>query len=156
MAKNNFSLNFDGFLDYAKQLDELGTEYLVKATENALTKSKEYANQQILNAMKTSPYQFSQGREGKSGRKATGKAKKSVVEVSQKPVEWEGSICTAYVGANLKDAPEELILALGTPHIKGDTNLKNAIKVKGKYRKEMSLIQQQEFLKVIKEASENG
>lgn len=156
MAKNKFSLNFDGFLDYANQLEKLGDQYLKQATENAMTKSKEYANEQIINAMSKSPYQFSQGREGSSGRKATGKAKKSVVEVSQKPVEWDGTICTAYVGADLKIAPETLILALGTPHIKADTNLKNALKVKGKYRKEMSLIQQQEFLKVIKEASENG
>ena len=150
MAKNNFSLNFDGFLDYAKQLDELGDKYLKQATENALTKSKEYANNSIINAMKTSRFNFN------GSDRSTGKALKSVEEVNAKPVEWEGTICTAYVGTDLKVAPEALILALGTPHIKGDTNLKNALKVKGKYRKEMSLIQQQEFLKVIKEASENG
>ena len=150
MAKNNFSLNFDGFLDYAKKLDELGTEYLAKATENALTKSKEYANEQIVSAMKSSRFNF----DG-TGR-SKGKSIKSVEEVNSKPIEWEGSVCKAYVGVDLKDAPEALILALGTPHIKGDNNLKNALKVKGKYRKEMSLIQKEEFLKVIKEASENG
>lgn len=150
MAKNKMGLDFDGFLQFAEQLDQLGTQYLKQATENAMTKSKEYANEQIINAMNSSRFNF------KGTGRSTGKALKSVEEVNAKPVEWEGSVCTAYVGADLKIAPEELILALGTPHIKADTNLKNAIKVKGKYRKEMSLIQQEEFLKVIKEASKNG
>lgn len=150
MGKNNFSLNFDGFLDYAKQLDEMGQSYLKQATENALVKSKDYANEQIINAMNSSRFNFSG-----SGR-STGKAKASVEQVQSKPIEWNGTIAKAYIGADLKVAPETIILALGTPHIKGDTNLKNALKVKGKYRKEMSLIQQQEFFKVIEEANKNG
>ena len=67
-------------------------------------------------------------------------------------MEWDGKEAIAKVGADLKVAPELLILALGTPHIKADRNLNNAIKVKGKYRKEVSNIQQEEFFKVIKEA----
>ena len=42
MAKNKFGLQFDGFMDYARQLDDLGKGYLQKAVDNALTKSKEY------------------------------------------------------------------------------------------------------------------
>lgn len=151
MAKNKFGLDFDGFLDLAKQIDELGEGYLQQATNNALQKSKEYANGEIIRAMETSPYHFIKG-QGKS----TGKALKSVQEVEQKPVEWDGTIAKAYIGADLKVAPEAIILAHGTPHIKPDTKLKNALQVKGAVRKEVSRIQQEEFFKVLEEARNNG
>lgn len=151
MAKNKFGLDFDGFLDLSKQIDQMGEGYLKKATDNALTKSKEYANAEIIRAMETSPYHFNKG-QGRS----TGKALKSVQEVAKKPVEWDGTIAKAYIGSDLKEAPEAIILAMGTPHLKADTKLKNALKVKGAVRKEVSRIQQEEFFKVMKEASENG
>lgn len=151
MAKNKFGLDFEGFLDLAKQIDEMGEGYLQQATNNALQKSKEYANGEIIRAMNTSPYNFIKGQ----GR-ATGRALGSVEEVEQKPVEWDGTIAKAYIGANLKVAPEAIILAHGTPHIKPDTKLKNALQVKGAVRKEVSRIQQEEFFKVLKEANGNG
>lgn len=151
MAKNKFGLDFDGFLDLAKQIDEIGEGYLQQATNNALQKSKEYANGEIIRAMNTSPYHFIKGQ----GR-ATGRALGSVEEVEQKPVEWDGTSAKAYIGANLKVAPEAIILAMGTPHLKPDTKLKNALKVKGAVRKEVSRIQQEEFFKVMKEANKNG
>lgn len=165
MAKNNFGLNFDGFLDYAEQIDKLGEGLLKKATENALTKSKDYANNSILEAMEKSPYEFTHNQQSNKGvggiasgegknRRATGKAIKSVKNIMEKPVEWNGNTAIAYVGADLKEAPELLILALGTPHLQGDRNLNNAIKVKGKYRKEVSKIQQEEFMKVLREAQQ--
>ena len=163
MAKAKFGLEFDGFLELAERIDRMGGEKLKTAVENALTKSKEQANKQISKAMGESPYQFAQGRASDKGvggvsagngknRPATGKAKKSLYQVSNEKVEWDGKEAIAKVGADLKVAPELLILALGTPHIKADRNLNNAIKVKGKYRKEVSNIQQEEFFKVIKEA----
>ena len=164
MAKNKFGLDFDGFLELADQIDKMGGELLKEAVTNAMTKSKEYANAQIAKAMNESPFQFSQGRASDKGvgglakstngknRPSTGKAKKSLFQVSNEQVEWEGKEAIAKIGADLKVAPELLILALGTPHIQGDRNLNNAIKVKGKYRKEASRIQQEEFFKVIKEA----
>lgn len=164
MAKKKFAVDFDGFLELAEQIDNMGEGYLKKATENALIKSKEYANKTIIEAMEKSPYAFNQNQQSNKGvgglakgntgknRRATGKAKKSVNQISEKPVEWVGNEAVAYVGADLEEAPEVLILALGTPHIKGDKNLNNALKVKGKYRKEMSKIQQEEFMKVLEEA----
>lgn len=152
MAKNNFSLNFDGFLDLANQIDQMGEGYLKKATDNALSKSKDYANNAIIEAMKNSPYAFEKGhKSSQSNKPSTGKALKSVEEVDKKPIEWEGTIAKAYIGANLKIAPEAIILAMGTPHIQADTNLRNALKVKGKYAKEVSKIQQEEFMKVMEE-----
>ena len=146
MAKNKFGLDFDGFLDFAKQIDELGDGYLQKATDNALTKSKEYVNAEVMRAMDASPYNFIAGQGYSKGR-----SKASVEKVEQMPVEWEGTTAKAYIGVDLSKAPEAIILASGTPHIKPDTKLKNALKVKGNVRKEASRIQQEEFQKVIAE-----
>ena len=164
MGKNKFGLDFENFLSYAEQLDRLGTDKLKQATENALNKSKEYANNSILEAMDQSPYAFNRNERSSKGvggvaepsggnnRRPKGKAKKSVENTAAKPVEWKGNEAYAYIGGDLKEAPEIIILALGTPHIKADKNLHNAKKVKGKYKKEVSRIQQEEFIKVLKEA----
>ena len=58
MAKNNFSLNFDGFIDYAKQIGELGDDALKLAVDNAFSKSKEYVNDEVKKAMDASKYNF--------------------------------------------------------------------------------------------------
>lgn len=156
MAKAKFGLDFEGFLDLAKQVDELGSTYLKQATNNALEKSKDYANTEIVIAMKSSKYAFVSGKRSGKNRPATGKAMKSVQETAKKPVEWNGTVATAYIGPDLQEAPEALILAMGTPHIKKDTKLYNAIKVKGKVRKAVETIQQKEFQKIIEEAMNNG
>ena len=149
MARNKFSLNFDGFLDLARQIDELGEGYLKQATENALTKSKEYVSGQVMEALEKSPYNF------KGTERSHGTTKKSAEEVSSIPIEWQGTLAILPVGVSWYDAPQATLLAYGTPHIKGDTKLKNALKVKGKVGKEVSRIQKEEFLKIIKEAK-NG
>lgn len=151
MAKKKFDLDFDEFLEYSKKLDELGQNYLRTATDNALTKSKDYANAEIEKAMETSQYHFKNG----EGR-ATGKALASAQTTAKEPVIWEGTTAKAYVGPDLKIAPEAIILALGNPHLKADTKLKNALQVKGKIKKEVSRIQQEEFFKVLKEATNDG
>jgi hypothetical protein len=147
MARQKFSLNFDGFLEYANKVDQLGKGYLKTATENALTKSKDYINSAISQAMDASPYHFNR----EPGSRSKGTAKKSLKETASLPVEWEGSVAYAYIGADLKVAPEEIILAMGSPHIRADVNLRKAIKAKGKYGKESARIQQEEFAKVIEE-----
>ena len=153
MAKAKFGLEFDGFLELAERIDKMGGDKLKVAVENAMTKSKDYANEMAKDAMNRSFYSFDKGKPNAEGhRYATGKAMESLNEVASKPIEWHGNECVAYIGGDLKDAPEVLILALGTPKLKADRNLNNAIKVKGKYRKEASRIQQEEFFKVIKEA----
>lgn len=151
MAKNKFGLDFDGFLDLAREVDNLGVDALKTATENALTKSKEYIDAEIVAAMNSSPYSFTAGKKHSKGR-----ARASAEEVAKIPVEWDGTVAKAYIGVDLKKAPETIILANGTPHIKADTKLKNALKVKGKVQKEVSRIQQEEFQKVISEAMKNG
>ena len=151
MGKNKFSLDFDDFLKLADQVDRLGDGYLKQATENSLRKSTDYVNQEVENAMNKSKYSFNAGQGGSKGG-----ARASLEKVSQMPIEWEGTKAFAYIGVDLSEATEVIYLMNGTtlngnPHIKADTKLNNAIKVKGKVKKKASEIQKEEFTKVIEE-----
>lgn len=146
MARNKFDLNFDGFLDFARDLDALGEGYLQKAVDNAFTATKNFVNAEVEKAMDSSPYHF----DGQGYSK--GESKKSLEEVKAKPVEWNGTVATAKAGVNLSEAPQAIILAYGTPHSAGDKKLLNALKVKGNIRKEVDRIQAEEFNKVMEEA----
>ena len=150
MAKNKFSLNFDGFLDLAREVSELGDEALKKAVDNAFTVSKDYVNNEVAKAMEQSRYNFD------GTGYSRGKAKASLEEVAELDVTWNGTVAEAYIGVKTKEALEVLFLSYGTPHIAADTKLLNAIKVKGKVKKEVERIQQEEFTKVIEEALTNG
>lgn len=145
MAKG-FSLDFNGFLDLAEEIGNLGEGYLQDAVDRAFTASKNYVNDEIESAMNASKYHF----DGTGYSK--GKAKASFEKVRQKPVEWNGTTATAYIGVDLSEAPEMIFLIYGTPHMQKDTKLYNAIKVKGKIKKEVERIQKAEFDKVIEEA----
>lgn len=145
--KKNFSLDFGGFLDFAGQIEELGgSTALKKATENAIKKSAQIANINVGKVLANSKYSFKQGVKGSKGR-----AEKSLAEIGRQPVVWEGTVIKAPVGVDLEDAYEVMILIMGTPHIKPDTKLKQAIKVKGRYKRDVQRIQQSEFLKVLQE-----
>ena len=149
MPKNNFSLDFDGFLDYARQVSELGEDALKKAVENAFKASKDYVNEEVEKAMDASPYHFD------NTGYSRGKGKKSLEKVKEMPVEWDGTVSKAYVGVRMREALEVHFIIHGAPHTPKDTNLFNAIKVKGKHKKEVERIQQEEFKKVIEEALSN-
>lgn len=152
MAKGKFSLNFDGFLDLAARISEAGGEAALKqATENALAKSAEIANEEVAQAMSKSRFSFTAGVKGSKGR-----ARRSAAKVANAPVKWEGTTAAAQIGVDLSEAPEVAILMYGTPHIKPDTQLKNAIKVKGKVRKKVDEAQAAEFNAVIKKVMEGG
>lgn len=152
MAKSKFSLDFSGFLDLAARISEAGGEAaLKKATENALSKSAEIANAEVAAAMNKSRYSFTSGVKGSKGR-----ARRSAAEIAAAPVSWEGTQASAKIGVDLADAPEVAILMHGAPHIKPDTQLKNAIKVKGKVRKKVDEAQAAEFNAVMREVLEGG
>ena len=147
MAQNKgFSLNFDGFLDLAEEIDELtDTDYLLKVAEQTLEKTKEYVNKEIFLAMNSSSFNFTKG-EGYS----QGKAIESFNEVAKMPTEVNGTTVTAYAGFDLDKAPEALILATyGAPHRAYDTKLQNAIKVKGKVKKEVERLQKEAFTNAL-------
>lgn len=152
MAKSKFALDFDGFLDLAARVSEAGgDEALKRATENALSKSKDIANEEVARAMEKSRYSFTAGVKGSKGR-----AKKSAAEIAETPVSWEGTTAAARIGVSLAAAPEVAILMHGSPHIAPDTALKNAVKVKGKVRKRVDEVQAAEFNKVLSEIMEGG
>lgn len=150
MAKTNFSLNFDGFLDFARQIDNLGDGALQRAVDNALIASKNYVNDEVLKAMDASRYNFD------GTGYSRGKAKRSLNLVRDLPVEWTGSIASAYMGVRMRDALEVHFIIYGAPHTPKDNNLYNAIKVKGKHKKAVEEIQKNEFIKVIEEELTRG
>ena len=150
MAKKGFSLNFDGILDLTRDIESLGDGFLQKAVDNAFAKSKEYVNNEVSRAMDDSRYNFD------GTGYSQGNAKASLKAVEKLPVEWTGTVAKAYIGVKTREALEVLFLGYGTPHIAADTKLINAIKVKGKVKKEVERIQSEEFDKVIEEALRNG
>lgn len=146
MANKGFSLDFDGFLDLAKNIGELGEDVLRKAVDDALTASKDYANAEIEKAMNSSRYNF----DGQGYSK--GKAKASLQKVRVKPVEWNGSVAKALIGVDLNDAPEMLFIMHGTPHMAKDTAIYNALKVKGKHKTKIAELQKDIFNKALEDA----
>lgn len=151
MAKN-FSLDFKDFLDVAYRISEAGgDEALKRAVESAFEGSKDIQNIEIGKAMKNSKYSFKAG-----VKRSRGRARGSLKEVAETPVQWDGTVATAHIGVDIAEAPEVAILIHGTPHIPPDTNLKNAIKVKGKYLKKVKEIQAEKFNEVISEIMEGG
>lgn len=148
MAKKGFSLDFDGFLSFAEQLDELGgSDALLSATVKALDESKTYVNNAVKEAMLASEYNF----DGTGYSK--GDAEKSLKEISKVPVMVEGTVVKAYTGVDLADTPEVIILAVeGAPNRAKDVKLSNAVRVKGKIRKEVDKIQENVFFKALTEA----
>lgn len=146
MAQKGFSLDFKDFLDYAEGISEkYGDEWLLYAAEQAVEEARKYVNAEIYKAMQNSSFSFTEGVEYSQG-----KAMESLTEISNMPTEVNGTVVTAYAGVDLEKAPEALILATyGAPHRAYDTKLQNAIKVKGKVKKEVEKIQKEIFTKVL-------
>lgn len=144
MAKG-FSLDFNGFLDLAEDISNIGDNVLLDATVKALEESAKLTNIEVGAAMKKSKFNFTKGK-GYS----QGKARESLIKVSQMPTEVNGTEVIAYAGVDLKDAPEALILSMkGTPHEAGDKKLLNALKVKGSFRKKIDKLQSDIFTNVL-------
>lgn len=138
MAQNTgFSLDFKGFLDLAEEIDELGKgDMLLEVAKTAIQETKDFVNKECEQALDNSKYSFDKG-EGYS----QGKARASLEKVKRMPVEVNGTEVTGYAGFDLAEAEEALILAYGTPHLAKDKALYNAIKVKGKVKKDVEKLQ---------------
>ena len=140
--KRTANIDFDEFLDYAKELDSIGEKYLREATEKAMIATAKYLNSETEAAMNKSKFNF----------KNTGDSMKSLKKVEAMGIEWDGYIAKTFVGVDLSEAPQELILSVkGTPHNAPDRNLYNALKGKGKHKKQVEKIQSDEFFKVLQE-----
>ena len=152
MAKG-FSLDFDGFLDLAEDISNISDELLLEATKTALDQSRVYVNEKVGQALKKSEYNFTKG-EGYS----QGDARASLIEVSKMPVEVNGTEVIAYAGIDMEKAPEAVILAVkGAPNRSPDLQLRHALQVKGKVRKQVDKIQEDIFIgTLLKEALKSG
>lgn len=149
MAKG-FSLDFNGFLDLAEEISNIGDDVLLDATIKALDESRKLTNIEIGAAMKASPYSFKKGE-----KYSQGDARASLIEVSNIPVEVNGTEVVAYAGVDLSKAPEVAILMHGTPHLAKDKKLYNAVKVKGSFRKKIDQLQKDIFNNALEEALKN-
>lgn len=149
MAQNKgFSLDFKGFLDLAEDISNIDNDLLLGATVKALEASRDIADIEIGKAMKNSKYSFTKGE-----KYSQGAARQSLIEVDSMPTEINGTEVTVYAGVDLDKAPEVLILAMkGTPHEGADKQLSNAIKVKGKVKKQIDKVQGQIFHEALREA----
>ena len=146
-GKRSSRIDFSGFMDLAKDIDNISEKYLRKAVENALVKTKDYLNNETLKAMDSSKFDF----------KDDGESIKSLFEIEDMPIEWNGYICKAFVGVDLSKAPQTLILAVvGSPKQSADRNIYNALKGKGKHKKVVMKIQEEEFYKVLQEGLLDG
>ena len=149
-SQRGISIDFNGITELQTTLASLGGEVYKKAVVNALAASKDYVNGEILKAMEQSPYNF----DGKGYSQE--KAKKGLSKVEKMDVEVRGAEAVAYAGVSFNEAPELWYIAHGAPHTPADPNIYNAVRVKGKVKKEVERIQQEEFTKVIEEALRNG
>ena len=145
MALNKgFGIDFNGFLDLAEEIDTKwsGSEnFLIPVVVEALDATREYVNREIERAMANSKYNFDEG-QGYS----QGDIKRSLEKVKQMPVEVNGTEVTAYAGIDMADQAEEILyLIYGAPTTPKDNKLYNAIKVKGKVKKEVERIQREIF-----------
>ena len=147
-VNKGFGLDFNGFLELAEDISNIGNDLLLDTATKALDASRELVNIEIGKAMKNSKFSFKKG-EGYS----QGDARKSLVEVDKMPVEVSATTVTAYAGVDLSKAPEVLILAVhGSPHEAKDAKLHQAIAVKGKVRNKVNEIQEAIFSNALKEA----
>jgi hypothetical protein len=146
-GKVKFGINFDGFLDYAREIDEkYGEEALKEATGSALRATKDYLNAEIVKAMNESPYNFD-----RTGRTREAHAKKTRVH---RTVTWNGTVATIYVGFEFPEGLPARYLSSGTivhgsPHVKPDMNLRHAMMGTGKHEEVIAEIQQNEFAEVL-------
>lgn len=150
MAQNKgFGIDFNGFLDLAEQIDEkFNTQELIWAAEVALERTKDYVNGEIAKIVyvggASKDWTFDKG-----VNYSQGKAQESFSKVSNMSVEVVGTEVTAYAGFDLADAPEVLLIIYGTPHTSADKKLYNAVKVKGRVKKEVERIQKDAFTKAL-------
>ena len=123
MAK--MSIVFDGFKELAYRIDK-SNGGLEKAVDEALTETQKLIQSNVSSA--ASPY----ANKGKKGY-ATGAMYDSIIKDAK--IEWHGSVAKVEVGFKLKGSASgggwhSIFIMYGTPRIRKDTKVFNAIKGK--------------------------
>lgn len=119
--KNKITLQFSGFEEMMKQLDELaGTDGIKRAVEAALKTSKQEVNKGIVEALQ--PSKLPAG-----GKYSTGETKQAIDKNFS--VTWNGSVAEIPIGFDIKKSGgmTSIYLMYGTPRMKPDSELFNAI-----------------------------
>lgn len=119
--KNKISLQFKGFEELTKKIDDLaGTDGLKRAVEAALKTSKQEVNKEITAALQ--PSKFPAG-----GIYSTGKTKAAINK--DFAVKWAGMVAEIPIGFDMSKSGgmTSIYLMYGTPRMKPDNELFNAI-----------------------------
>lgn len=143
MAK--MSITFDGFADLADAIDRAGGD-LKKAVDEALTDTQKLIQDNVQSAAEV--YQHG-GRKGY----ATGKMYDAIIRNPE--VEWKGSVAEVGTGFSTNDRHtvagfmHSIFVMYGTPRMKKDTKVYNAIKG-SKIRSDIAAKQQEVMEKHLK------
>lgn len=119
--KNKITLQFKGFEELTKKIDELaGTDGVKRAVEAALKSSKQEVNQRITAALQPSKLPA-------HGNFSTGKTKAAMNK--DFAVKWAGMTAEIPIGFDMAKAGGiiSIFLMYGTPKMKPDNELFNAI-----------------------------
>ena len=143
MAKKG-GIDFSELLELGAKLDELaGDEGIKRAVEGAMIATDKYVTKEVEKAVASSKFNFDR----------TGDTKEAIEKDLK--VEWDGMTARIKDGFILKeggkpvDGMTSIYLMYGTPLIKPDTKLKNAVRGTGKHKKEIQKIQSEVFQRVI-------
>ena len=133
MSKNRLKIDFDCFSYVLDDLERLGAS-LNKPVEQSLIKSRNIINDKVKIAMVK--------------HKRTGKTEASI---KNDTVKWESQKASIGIGFDIKNGGlPSIFLMYGTPRMKKDTKLYNAIYGKGT-REEISNEQKKIFTKYLDE-----
>lgn len=136
MARRRLKLDFSGIDKMIEDLHKIGAN-VKEVTESALKKSRDYINSNLESAM--TPHNRS------------GETLKSIIPA---PIEWNGTVAKVPVGFSVKEGGLPSIFLMygtkvyGTPRVKKDTKLYNAIYGK-ETKAKVEEIMREEFQKVL-------
>ena len=143
--KNKIGMQFAGFEELAKRLDEAaGTDGLKRAVEGGLKASKQYVDAQIKSAMQPPKLPA-------KGKYSTGATMQSMI--GSYAVEWDGMTAAIDVGFDLEKTLTSIYLMYGTPRMKPDADLYNAI-YGAAAKKKIKELQEQAVNKVLQRVTE--
>lgn len=139
------SILFDGFDDLAAEIDRAGGD-LTAAVEDALQQTQEFIQNGLT--MAAAPYNG----KGLKGY-ATGKMFGSIVD--DRKIYFKGNVAEVRVGFELDKGFHSIFIMYGTPRIKKDQKIYNAIKGT-KTQKEIAELQEMVLRKHLNLGGDNG
>ena len=132
MAKNKIGLELDGFEDLIAELDALNGD-----VKGAVSDSLKAAHNTVTPAVQTAMRKH----------RRTGRTSKAIVKRSS--IDWEGTTASIDVGFIFQAGLASVFLMYGTPRMKKDTKLYNAI-YGSKVKKEIAKKQEKILFEAIK------